>query len=125
MTKITGSFTDFSPVLSADIEDGKLLLGEGKAVLVVDSGFTGDISAPSDILNRLDLAYSGTMPFQLADESVVWKDLWAGKVAIGGYAYDALFIEGDFLLGMELGSAIFSYFLIDFVSAKVELAIQT
>ena len=29
--------------------------------------------------------------------------------------------KGDFLLGMELASDIFSYFLIDFINEKVEL----
>ena len=33
----------------------------------------------------------------------------------------AFFIEGDFLLGMDLAFRLFSYFLLDFDNQKVEL----
>ncbi len=125
MKKIIGWFLDSEPFIRASISrDQKLLMGKGEYLLVVDSGFTGDISAPDEILDRLDIEYSGTMPFQLADGTIVWKDLWAGEVVLENYEYEALFIEGDFLLGMELASDIFSYFLIDFINEKVELEIR-
>jgi predicted aspartyl protease len=125
MTKIIGQFVDFNPVVRAGISrNGELIIGRGESLIVIDSGFTGDICAPREILEDLDVQYSGTMPFQLADGSVVWKDLWMGKIALGNNKYEVLFIEGDFLFGMELASNIFSYFLIDFVSNRIEIELK-
>ncbi len=122
--KIRGKFIDFSPVIKAGIShEEKLIVGHGEHPLIVDSGFTGDMSVPSEILDLLDVEYSGTMPFQLADGKVVWKDLWYGWIVLGKYEYEALFIEGDFLLGMELASDLFSYFLVNFINKKVELEV--
>jgi len=120
--KIKGRFIDFSPIIEASIShDRKLIIGQGNYPLVVDSGFTGDISVPPQILDSLDVEYSGTMPFQLADGKVVWKDLWHGWIVLGKYEYEALFIEGDLLLGMELAADIFSYLLVDFEDEIVEM----
>jgi len=125
MKKLIGRFVDYSPIIRTSISpQEKLRIGRGSYLLVIDSGFTGDISAPAEILDKLSLEYAGTMPFQLADRTIVWKDLWGGTILLGDDEYEALFIEGDFLLGMELASDLFSYFLIDFIKEKVILQIR-
>lgn len=125
MRKINGYFINYSPVIRAGISrEGKLRIGKGKYFLIIDSGFTGDISAPPEILDELKLEYAGTMPFQLADGTIVWKDLWAGRILLDDKEYEALFIEGDFLLGMELASDLFSYFSIDFIKKRVTLRLR-
>ena len=119
---IKGRLVNKCPVIKTGVaKNGKLILGKGINLIVIDSGFNGDISAPTEVLDQLDLVYSGTMKFQLADGTKVWKDVWDGNVILEDYEYDALFIEGDFLLGMELASDLFSYFLLDFDNQKVEL----
>lgn len=125
MKKITGRFIDFSPIIRVGISnDGKFILGKGNYDLIIDSGFTGDISVPKKILNKLEVEYAGTMQFQLADGTVVWKKLWLGSLLCGGNEYEALFIEGDFLLGMELASEVFTFLFIDFVKGKVEVGVR-
>lgn len=81
--------------------DGKLLLGKGKLVLCVDTGFTGDVALPSRVLERLDLDYIGPIDYRLADGSVQPMDQWLGRVVTGNHEYQAVFIEGDSLLGMD------------------------
>ncbi|MFH1321895.1 MAG: hypothetical protein ABII90_14745 [Bacteroidota bacterium] len=122
---IIGNFSNYSPVIKAGISrSGKLIFGRGNERIIVDSGFNGDISAPPVVLDRLDLVYSGETQFQLADGSLVWKDLWAGEVILEGNYFEALFIKGDFLLGMELAADLFSQFLINFDNQKIKLKIR-
>jgi len=123
---IKGKFVDKSPRIKADItKNGKVALGKGKDFIIVDSGFNGDICAPPEVFDKLDLLYVATTKYQLADGSIVWKDMFAGEVILSKNSYEALFIEGDFLLGMDLASKLFSYFLIDFNTNKVELKIKS
>ncbi len=125
MKIIKGRLVSKCPVIKTGVaKNGKLILGRGINLIVIDSGFNGDISAPTEVLNQLELEYSGTMKFQLADGTKVWKDIWDGTVILEDYEYEAIFIEGDFLLGMELASDLFSYFLLDFDNQKVELKIK-
>ena len=78
---IKGKFIDNRPVIKTGVtKKGKLVLGRGRNLIVVDSGFNGDISVPPKVLELLYLEYSGTSKFQLADGTEVWKKLWAGIV---------------------------------------------
>jgi len=119
---IEGEFIDDCPVIKAGASNnGRLVLGKGNELIVVDSGFNGDISIPPELFNKLELEFCGVSKFQLADGSKVWKALWAGEVKLAKDHFVAFFIEGDFLLGMDLASRLFSYFLLDFDNQKVEL----
>ena len=123
--KLFGEFIDLAPTIRAGISsDGRLLIGRGRYGLVIDTGFNGDMSAPRGILHSLDLVYSGTMPFQLADGSVKWKHLWQGWIVLGEHEYETIFIEGDFLLGMELSRDLFKHFILDFDLKHVELRVR-
>ncbi|MCH8318880.1 MAG: hypothetical protein IIA88_10385, partial [Bacteroidetes bacterium] len=83
---IKGKFIDNRPVIKTGVtKKGKLVLGRGRNLIVVDSGFNGDISVPPKVLELLDLEYSGTSKFQLADGTEVWKKLWAGIVVLDDY----------------------------------------
>ena len=125
MKIIKGRFVNKCPVIKTGVaKSGKLVLGRGRNLIVVDSGFDSDISVPPKVLNLLNREYAGNMPFQLADGTEVWKDLWAGIVVLGDYEHEALFIEGDYLLGMDLTADLFSYFLLDFDNQKVELKVK-
>src|SRR3989337_2647289 len=101
--ELFGQFRDLAPIIRAGISsNGRLLIGRGRYGLVIDTGFNGDMSSPRSILQSLDLVYSGTMQFQLADRTIKWKHLWQGWIVLDEHEYETLFIEGDFLLGMEL-----------------------
>ena len=121
---IKGRMINKTPMVRAGIKHGKLVIGKGPYFITVDSGFNGDLSVPSVVLDQLDVEYAGTMNFQLADGSIVEKDLWYGDVIIGKLIVDVLMIEGDFLLGMELAEDIFSSFLIDFDNKIVALELR-
>ena len=86
MKIIKGRFFNKCPVIKTGVsKNGKLMLGRGRNLIGVDSGFNGDISLPPKVLDLLDLEYSGTTKCQLADSTEVWKELWSGIVVLDDY----------------------------------------
>ena len=124
---INGAIIKGSPLIRARItRNGELELGRGRSISVcVDTGFTGDIALPRRILKQLKRSYAGPMDYQLADGSLATMDLWDGNVVVAGRVYPAVFIEGEFLLGMELIEVIGQKLLFNLDSHKVLLSLRT
>ncbi len=76
-------------------------MGRGPLDICVDTGFTGDLSLPREVLKKLRLRYVGTMDYQLANGRVETIDQHQGIVIAGDYEYEAMFMEGEWLLGMD------------------------
>ncbi len=79
--------------------------GRSEAIeAIVDTGFTGFIALPGDLINRLGLPMKGLQHTTLADGTwtvlMVYEPFvhWLG----GRIAVEALEVEDDALLGMEL-----------------------
>jgi hypothetical protein len=114
-----------SPLLRAGISpDGRLSLNKGRLDICIDTGFSGDFALPASILKRLRLTYAGTMDYQFADGRTATLDQWAGTVVIGGKERDALFMEGDWLLGMDFIRSSCTHLGIDLLSGVVTLALR-
>lgn len=113
---LTGTIKDRHPVVHAAVSrTGELVLGVGPIPLVVDTGFTGDIALPGSILRHLKRDFMGYAPYQLADGSHKDMPQWLGATTFGRTVGKetllflgkrparnyTIFIEGDFLIGME------------------------
>ena len=71
---------------------------------ILDTGFDGDLSLPTQILQGLDVAAESDYRIELADGSHVVSHTWAATVRWEGAPRDVLVVEsaGEPLLGMEL-----------------------
>lgn len=71
---------------------------------LLDSGFTGAISLPSEIVDELQLDWSGEHSVTLADASEVSVDLYEGFVSFAGVQHRcAVLATGDMpTIGMRL-----------------------
>ena len=75
-----------------------------KITAVIDTGFDGELSLPSDFINRLKLQRVGDLPVILGDGSTVNLDVYLAKVLWHGAPrdVDVLRTNGAPLVGMEL-----------------------
>ena len=71
---------------------------------IIDTGFDGELSLPSNFIKRLKLQRIGEMPVILGDGSTVDLDVYLAKVLWHGAAreVDVLRTDGDALVGMAL-----------------------
>ena len=122
-TLIRGEIEDFVPFFNGFIdEDGTLVLQEdGNFSLTVDTGFSGGIALPEEILDEMDVELIDFGIFRLATGDEVELPVFWGKVMVGDYEIDTWFIPGDSLLGMEFFTLAGSYLSLDFEKEKVKL----
>lgn len=75
-----------------------------KIEAVIDTGFDGELSLPSDFIRHLKLQRIGEMPVILGDGSTVDLDVYLAKVLWHGalHEVDVLRTDGDALIGMSL-----------------------
>jgi len=122
-TLIKGEIEDFVPFFNGFIdEDGTLILQEdGDFSLTVDTGFSGAIALPEEILEKMDVELIDFGIFRLATGDELELPVFWGKVMVGGYEIETWFIPGDSLLGMEFFSLTGSYLSLDFEKEEVKL----
>ena len=120
---IRGKIEDFVPFFNGLVdEDGTLVLQEGGDFsLTVDTGFSGAIALPEEILDMMDVELIDFGIFRLATGEEVELPVFWGKVMVGGYEIETWFIPGDSLLGMEFFSLAGSYLSLDFEKEEVKL----
>jgi predicted aspartyl protease len=118
-----GDIVDFVPFFNASLdEDGRLAISkDGDYLLTVDTGFSGGIALPLDILNTIDVELAFYDTFKLATGEVIELPVFLGKVGVGKYEVETWFIPGDFLLGMEFLSLAGSRLSFDFEKDEVKL----
>ena len=102
-TVIQGAIVDFVTFFNAYIDDeGNLALNEdGDLSMTVDTGFSGGIALPLDVIEDMDLELATFDTFTLATGEVVELPVFLGKAVIKDDEIETWFISGDFLLGME------------------------
>ena len=120
---IRGDIEDFVPFFNGFVdEDGMLIFQEdGDFSLTVDTGFSGGIALPEEILEEMDVELIDFGIFRLATGDEVELPVFWGKVVVGDYEIETWFIPGDSLLGMEFFSLAGSYLSLDFEKGKVKL----
>ena len=119
---IQGEILDFVPLFKAYVRKGGLLLAEeGNILLTVDTGFSGGIALPQEMLNEMDAEFIGYDTFTLAAGEVVELPMFLGKVVIKAQELETWFIPGDLLVGMEFLSTAGKVLTLNFEEAIVEL----
>lgn len=113
---IRGVIRDQAPVIAGRVDhSGKLCLGgRGPQRFIVDTGFTGAVAVPEEMLSLLDVEHIGYDTFTLATGRDVELPVFLGEVRIGRRRVQTWFIVGDHLIGMEFLGVAFSLFQIDF-----------
>lgn len=113
---VRGMIKDQAPVLAGWVDSkGKLCLGRrGPQSFIVDTGFTGAIAVPEEMLSSLDVEHIGYDTFMLATGQEVELPVFLGEVRIARRRVQTWFIAGEHLIGMEFLGVAFSLFQIDF-----------
>jgi len=121
---IKGDIVNFVPFFNAHLdEDGRLVVTEGgNFSLTVDTGFSGGIALPLDILEKMNVELAFYDTFRLATGEVVELPVFLGNVIVGNYEVETWFIPGDSLLGMEFLSSAGSLLSFDFEKEEVKLS---
>ena len=75
-----------------------------KIEAAIDTGFTGHLTLPSDLINRLKLQLAGNRNVILGDENMVVLAVYHGRVLWHGQERDVLVlqVDGGPLVGMSL-----------------------
>jgi hypothetical protein len=76
------------------------------------------------ILRRLKLRRVGRIDYQLANGTIVTLDQWLGKVLVGKREYEAFFLKGDWLLGMDFMQEVGRTLTLDLVRGGVNLVLR-
>jgi predicted aspartyl protease len=120
---LLGNIVDYVPFFNAYVDDDrKLVLDEdGDLSMTVDTGFSGGIALPLDVIEDMNLELATFDTFTLATGEIVELPVFLGKVVIKGDEIETWFISGDFLLGMEFLCSVGSSLLLDFRKDTVKL----
>ena len=120
---IKGKIENLVPLINAAADkEGTLVLREdGDFPLTVDTGFSGGIAVPKEILETMGLELIDFGIFRLATGEEVELPVFWGKVAIKDQGIETWFIPGDSLLGMEFLSLAGSRLSLDFERGEVGL----
>ena len=100
---IRGSVSqDLEALITVDVEDGN---GTSHPLeVILDTGFTGYLVLPQDVIRQLRQAYSGRRSVILASGEQSAVDAYAAIVSWHGRRRDVIVLEssGESLLGMSL-----------------------
>lgn len=123
-TLVRGEILDLVPSFKGSIgQGGDLVISEsGDFALTVDTGFSGGIALPEEILDGMEGDFFGYDTFTLATGEVVELPMYLGRVILRNRVIQTWFIPGDFLLGMEFLSAAGSLLSLHFREGIVRLS---
>ena len=97
---------------------------DGGIPLTVDTGFSGSIALPKDLLDAIGAELVDYGVFRLATGDEVELPVYWGKVGVGTKEVETWFIPGDSLLGMEFLSLVGSTLSLDPEGGLVELVMR-
>lgn len=122
-TLIRGKIEDFIPFFNAylDEERNLVLAKDGDFSMTIDTGFSGGLALPFDIIEKMGLELADFDTFKLATGEVIELPVFLGKVIIRDYEVETWFIPGDFLLGMEFLSSAGRILSLNFEDETVNL----
>ena len=122
---IRGEIDALVPVFHAIAGEGTLVLDEdGGIPLTVDTGFSGSIALPKDLLDAIGAELVDYGVFRLATGDEVELPVYWGEVGVGTKEVETWFIPGDPLLGMEFLSLVGSTLSLDLEGGLVELVMR-
>lgn len=122
-TLMRGKIEDFVPFFNGFVnEDGVLVIQEdGHLSLTVDTGFSGGIALPEEILDEMDAELIDFGIFRLATGDEVELPVFWGKVLVTDNEIETWFIPGDSLLGVEFLSLAGAILKLDFGKKAIKL----
>jgi predicted aspartyl protease len=122
-TLIRGKIEELVPSFTGFVNsDGVLVLQEDSSLsLTVDTGFSGGIALPEDILKGMSVVLIDYEIFRLATGDEVELPVYWGRVIVKGDEIEMWFIPGDMLLGMEFLSTTGTQLSFDFNKEEVKL----
>jgi len=120
---LSGSIEDNCPTVKATINEDKNLVfnKKGGLALTIDTGFSAGIALPKTVLSKLNIRFVGYENYTLADGKSIELEEYYGDVRVGNNKVEAVFIEGDYLIGMEFMTSIADVMTVDFKKEKVAL----
>lgn len=120
---IKGDITNFIPIFRGNFDPNKglVITRDGDISLTVDTGFSGGVALPLDVLEELNFKLAFYDTFKIATGEVIELPVYLGNATITDVEVETWFIPGDFLLGMEFLSSIASLLSFDFQKEKVRL----
>ena len=122
---IQGEIEALVPVIKARIVGGALVMDpEGDLPLTVDTGFSGSIALPGDLIDDLGAELVDFGVFRLATGKQVELPVHWGKVLVGDEVIETWFIPGDSLLGMEFLTLIGSTLSLDLERGLLEIILR-
>jgi len=123
MRLLEGTILNRAPIVSAVIDKaGNLnLVTNGDYGFVVDTGFTGDLAVPYNLIPKLNLKFIGYEEFGLATRRVIELPVYYGWVKVKSRRYKVKIIPGDELLGMNFLEKAASKLIVDFKKDAVKL----
>ena len=103
---LIGQIRDSVPYFYASQKKGTLVFQHhGDLAFTVDTGFTGSICIPAQLLRKLDVELVDYGSFRLATGKTVELPIYWGKVKIHNKNFETWFVPGDPLVGMEFLSS--------------------
>lgn len=120
---LKGDIVSHTPYFYARVDSEHLVLGEnGDIQLVVDTGFTGAVALPQELIERMGLEMVAETAFTLANGEKVTLPVYLGRARIpGGNEVETWFVPGDYLLGVEFLSGIGETLVLEFSANTVSL----
>lgn len=113
------------PIVKARVREGILVLDEGGDLsLTLDTGFSGPIALPDNLLDDIGVELVGFSVFRMANGDQLELPVHWGKVVVGDQEVETWFIPGDSLLGMELLSLIGSEIILDLDGDRFEITLK-
>ena len=122
-TVVKGNIENFVPVFKASLNKNAVFtLGDsGSISMTADTGLSGGIALPPNILEKMNVELVDFDTFRLATGKIVELPVFIGKVIVKHHEVETWFIPGDFLLGMEFLSSIGSVLLLNFDEDDIRL----
>ncbi len=120
---ITGKIENLVPSFNGLVDKNGLFVldNDGDYSLTVDTGFSGGIALPEEILNIMNVKLIDFENFRLATGDEIELPVFWGKVIIKYNEIETWFVPGDSLLGMEFLSSAGSLLSFDFEKKEVKL----
>lgn len=124
-TIIRGEIGTLVPVIKARVVEDALVLDErGDLPLTVDTGFSGSIALPGELIDGIGAELVDFGVFRLATGEQIELPVHWGRVVVVDKEVETWFIPGDSLLGMEFLSVIGSTLSLEFERGLLEIVLK-
>ena len=123
MIVLKGRIEGDQPLVFGDFDPGgRLEIGvdKGPFAFLVDTGFSGDLAVPTDVLAQLGAREAFVGEFLLPTGEVVELPVYTAEVVVGGRTFELELVASDELLvGMGFMRAVADKIVLNFASDEI------